>query len=186
MMRIQFIQKYKSKYSRVFLSALWFVMDAEGGFHADGGYVNDPVDRGGETKYGISKRAFPKEDIANLTMDRAVMLYHVRYWRAAHCADLKPHMAVVTFDSAVQHGYVNAIRMLQEKIGAKPDGIYGPKTEALVQTAIDLETTARLITRRGRFYARILKKNPKQSRFIEGWFNRLDHLVIFLWRNNFN
>jgi lysozyme family protein len=30
----------------------------------EGGYVNDPKDPGGETKYGISKRANPGEDSA--------------------------------------------------------------------------------------------------------------------------
>ena len=29
----------------------------------EGGYVNDPKDPGGETKYGVSKRAYPNEDI---------------------------------------------------------------------------------------------------------------------------
>jgi len=29
----------------------------------EGGYSNDPNDPGGETQYGISKRAYPNEDI---------------------------------------------------------------------------------------------------------------------------
>ena len=37
----------------------------------EGGYVDDPVDRGGETKYGISKRSYPDLDIANLTLEQA-------------------------------------------------------------------------------------------------------------------
>ena len=35
--------------------------------HHEGGYVNDPKDPGGETNYGISKRAYPDVDIKNLT-----------------------------------------------------------------------------------------------------------------------
>ena len=42
-------------------------MDFETAFHAlignEGGYANNPADPGGETKYGISKRAYPGEDI---------------------------------------------------------------------------------------------------------------------------
>ena len=34
----------------------------------EGGYVNDPRDPGGETKYGISRRAYPGEDIAGMTL----------------------------------------------------------------------------------------------------------------------
>ena len=33
----------------------------------EGGYVNDPKDLGGETKYGITKRFYPEADIKNLT-----------------------------------------------------------------------------------------------------------------------
>ena len=32
----------------------------------EGGYVNDPDDAGGETKYGIAKRWYPSVDIKNL------------------------------------------------------------------------------------------------------------------------
>ena len=37
----------------------------------EGGYVNDPDDAGGETKYGIAKRWYPDVDIKNLTKEQA-------------------------------------------------------------------------------------------------------------------
>ena len=48
----------------------------------EGGYVNNPADPGGETKYGISKRAYPKLDIANLTLEQARDIYYRDYYRA--------------------------------------------------------------------------------------------------------
>ena len=50
----------------------------------EGGYVNSPHDRGGETKYGISKNAYPHEDIRGLTIDRAMQLYRRDYWDRAN------------------------------------------------------------------------------------------------------
>jgi len=47
---------------------------------AEGGYSNDPKDRGGETKYGISKRAYPYLDIPSLTLDNAMQkIVELRY-----------------------------------------------------------------------------------------------------------
>lgn len=45
---------------------------------------NDPNDPGGLTKYGISSKAFPNEDIANLTMARAKDLTKIYYWNPAN------------------------------------------------------------------------------------------------------
>ena len=41
----------------------------------EGGYVNDPTDLGGETKYGITKRFYPNVDIKNLTIEQAKEIY---------------------------------------------------------------------------------------------------------------
>ena len=44
----------------------------------EGGYVNDPRDPGGETKYGIAKRSYPGVDIRNLTRAQAVGIWTSR------------------------------------------------------------------------------------------------------------
>jgi lysozyme family protein len=45
-----------------------------------GNYSNHPYDRGGETKYGISSRWYPDEDIQNLTRERANAILYRDYW----------------------------------------------------------------------------------------------------------
>ncbi|MBI5843910.1 MAG: hypothetical protein HZB23_04475 [Deltaproteobacteria bacterium] len=45
----------------------------------EGGYVNDPADPGGETRFGISRRAYPNEDIKALTRERAAEIYYRDY-----------------------------------------------------------------------------------------------------------
>lgn len=47
----------------------------------EGGYTPGlPGDPGGETNFGISKRAFPDLDIANLTVQQAEEIYREKYW----------------------------------------------------------------------------------------------------------
>jgi len=70
----------------------------------EAGYVNDPQDPGGETKFGISKRAYPNEDIANLTLERAQELYQRDYWNACGCDGYSWEIALVIFDCAVNQG----------------------------------------------------------------------------------
>lgn len=54
----------------------------------EGGYTNDNRDPGGETKFGISKRAYPSLDIKNLTEEQAKVIYRRDYWDRAGCGDL--------------------------------------------------------------------------------------------------
>ncbi len=94
----------------------------------EGGYVNDPRDPGGETKFGISKRAHPSLDIGSLTLDDAKKLYKRDYWERAQCDRLHPNLAFQVFDGAVNSGIGNSIRWLQEASGVAVDGVVGPLT----------------------------------------------------------
>lgn len=100
----------------------------------EGGYVNDPRDRGGETKFGISKRAYPLEDIANLTLDRAKLLYRRDYWGPAGCDAVPDGAKFDLFDTAVNSGVNAAIRILQKTVGETADGVLGPRTLQAVQS----------------------------------------------------
>lgn len=94
----------------------------------EGGYVNHPEDPGGETKYGISKRAYPNEDIANLTKERAGQLYRRDYWDRIKGDDLPYPVGLFSFDTAVNLGTSLASRALQRASGAEQDGVIGPRT----------------------------------------------------------
>lgn len=106
--------------------------------HAEGGYSNDRRDNGGETRFGISKRSYPKEDIANLTLDRAKFLYRRDYWNPCRCDFLPHRLDFQVFDGAVHSGVAQSAKWLQQVLGAKQDGIIGPKTLAAAEhVAVD-------------------------------------------------
>lgn len=70
----------------------------------EGGYVNDPKDPGGETNYGLSKRANPDLDIKNLTFIQAKQRYLTRYWNPYSLDELEFGKALLYFDAAVNGG----------------------------------------------------------------------------------
>lgn len=94
----------------------------------EGGYVNNPHDPGKETKFGISKRTYPREDIPNLTIERAKFLYFHDFWNPAGCGVVPEALRFFLFDFAVNSGPEVAVKHLQKILGEFPDGIIGPKT----------------------------------------------------------
>ncbi|CAM3719610.1 glycoside hydrolase family 108 protein [Xenorhabdus thuongxuanensis] len=158
-------------YSVAFLHAIHYLLPVEGG------YVNAPHDRGGETQYGISQRSYPQLDIRALTQADATAIYYRDFWQPAGCERVPSGISLVLFDSAVQHGVVSAIRLLQRAVGVRDDGILGNQTlGAIAATAPDY-LLHRVMNQRARYYAQIIARNPLQQRFLNGWFNRLDHLI---------
>lgn len=101
----------------------------------EGGYVNDPRDRGGETKFGISKRAHPELDIKAITRERAKAIYRADYWDPLPLEHLSGAAAFQLFDFAVHHGPRAAIAALQRAIGVKGDGVVGNVTIAALRNA---------------------------------------------------
>jgi len=74
----------------------------------EGGYVANPADPGGETNFGISKRAYPDEDIKNLTVERAKELYRRDYWTPMGLDASTFGDALVLMDCAVNQGVSRA------------------------------------------------------------------------------
>lgn len=104
--------------------------------HHEGGYVNHPEDPGGETKYGISKRAYPDVDIAGLTEEDAASIYKRDYWDRIKGDDLPVGVACAVMDYAVNSGISRASKALQGVCGIRNgDGIIGPHTLSAVWVA---------------------------------------------------
>lgn len=118
---------------RGFDDAFQFIVHPE----IEGGYVNDPHDPGGETRYGISKKAYPKLDIRNLTLEGAKSIYLHDYWKRSNCERLPAHLAFVVFDCAVNQGVHASQQLLQMALGVTPDGVVGAKTLFAMSVAAD-------------------------------------------------
>lgn len=135
----------------------------------EGGYVNDPQDPGGETRYGISKRSYPGEDIKSLTLARAKEIYRRDYWGPAGCDAVPEAIKFDLFDTAVNAGVKTAIRFLQKSVGETQDGILGPRTLQAVQSM----NPWRLFARFNGHRLDHLNNLPTWPRFGRGWSQRI-------------
>ena len=117
----------------------------------EGGLVDNPADRGGLTKYGISQSAYPKLDIASLTADQAAAIYKRDFWDAIKADQLDPAIREMAFDAAVNQG-VNWTKTALEQAKNDP--------------AVFLQL-------REQRYRQIAAANPSQQQFLAGWLNRL-------------
>jgi len=138
------------------------------------GYVNNPADPGGETKYGISKRAYPDEDIVNLTPDRAKFLYLRDYWTPLQLDSLPDIVRLCIFDAAVNSGVSAATKWLQQSVGAIPDGKIGPQTSGAIRTTDPYKLVSVL---NGLRIKRMISL-PGFTVEGKGWMNRVSDLLV--------
>ena len=107
----------------------------------EGGYVNDPTDLGGETKYGITKRFDPDVDIKNLTIEQATEIYKKDYWDRNKVESLPQNLWHIYFDMCVNMGKRTAVKVLQRAAVNKGrdievDGGLGPATRKALKGVV--------------------------------------------------
>lgn len=161
-------------------------------FDAEGFYSDDPSDRGGATKFGISLR-FLKQlpgsqgdlnrdgvvdaaDVRFVTVDKAREIYLTEFWEPCRCGALPPPLDAVVFCAAVNHGERVAKWLLQTALGVKPDGLIGRLTLLAAQSAKPDDLIPDLLARRTMFYADIVASDTSQAKFERGWYRRLFRL----------
>ena len=139
----------------------------------EGGYVNDPVDPGGETNFGIAKRSHPDVDIKNLTEEGAQEIYYQDYWMKNRVPQLPDELKHIYFDMCINQGRGRAVKILQQAANAKGanlkvDGGLGPKTIGALN-GVELQ---RVRAYRIKYYADLVTRKPDLEKFYFGWFRR--------------
>lgn len=153
---------------------------------SEGGFTDDPRDRGnwttGEigkgncsgTKWGIAAASYPTLNIPALTQDQAKDIYKRDFWNPLSLDNVDPEVAFQIFDAAVNHGIKRAIKLSQIALSLKDDGVVGPMTKKAILEASDLEFIIKFNSARLRYYTAI----PTWSTYGKGWTNRVaDNLL---------
>lgn len=136
----------------------------------EGGYVNDPADSGGETNKGIikttydsyrRKKGLPVRNVREITDAEVREIYHEFFTESGADKIDNPRMALMVFDTAVGSGCAKAKELFRKSGG-------------------DIKKYEQL---RRDWYTDIVRRRPKDRKFIKGWNNRVTHTMAFASAN---
>jgi|SRR5579859_1138432 len=160
----------------------------------EGGFVNDPADPGGATKYGVTQKDLDETrvdypsypvNVADLTEEQAASWYETTtkpeqfnnplYWQIED-----QNIASKLFDLGVLFGVREAVKILQivlapvfPELGA-PDGVFGPHTLAAVNQSDSASLLNAYKTAFVAYTLRIAVNHPTERKFVAGWGRRVN------------
>lgn len=156
----------------------------------EGGFVNDPLDKGGATNMGCTiatwrqvgydkdgdgdidvddLRLITREDIIN-----RVMKPH--YWDRWRADDIRNQSLANILVDWVWASGAHGIKIPQQILSVTIDGSVGPKTLTALHSRNPEELFYQIKQARINFVDNIVRNNPSQKRFINGWKNRINAL----------
>ncbi|MEM0946557.1 MAG: holin-associated N-acetylmuramidase [Pseudomonadota bacterium] len=170
----------------------------------EGGYVNDPDDPGGATKYGVTIHTLRRlgidldgdgriteADVRRLTRKKARQIFVNHYFTRPRISDLPAALHATVFDMHVNAG-AHAVRILQRLLGemGQPvtiDGAIGPQTIGAAarayQKAPNHLVDAYGIARRNYYYL-LADRRPASRKFARrrdggkgGWITRAEAFI---------
>ena len=158
----------------------------------EGGFVNDPLDRGGATNKGVTiavwkAQGYDKDgdgdiDVADLTLITeadAIMIMKKNYWDRWKADQIKNQAIANTLVDWVWGSGAWGIKIPQRILGVKDDGVVGIKTLEAINKQNPNKFLEKLYLARFNFLDGIVASNPSQKRFIKGWKNRMNDLIKY-------
>ncbi|SIN86821.1 holin-associated N-acetylmuramidase [Vannielia litorea] len=170
----------------------------------EGGYVNDPDDPGGATKYGVTIGTLARlgvdldgdgrttlRDVKRLTAEQARAIFIEHYFKRPRIAELPVALHASVFDMHVNAG-AQAVKILQRLLtrmgqACTVDGVIGPQTIAAARAAFEAApghlADAYGIARRNYYYG-LADARPSSRKYARrrdggkgGWITRAEEFI---------
>lgn len=159
---------------------------------AEGGWVNDPNDSGGETNAGVTysvwKSFFGDSHDRFMTMSDGDWgtIFKKGYWDKILGDQIKSQrIADVIVDwvwgSGFHYPEVDIQDILAHTFGEhiSVDGQFGPATIAAINETDEQKLWDSIVAKRFWYLDQIVALHPSNSIFLQGWKNRMNHLIEF-------
>ncbi|MBR5892474.1 MAG: hypothetical protein IKZ37_02390 [Bacteroidaceae bacterium] len=175
-------QQRRSDY--LFYSTIPLILKYEGGF------TDNPNDRGGKTNMGVTqgfldtykeRAGVNVDDVIHLKKEDAIELYRTE-WNIYGFGKLdNSNVMKLVYDFSVNSGPQVAIKYLQRILNRRGknlavDGYIGENTNRAVNSVDEKSLVREIQKARAEHCDRIVDQDPKQSKFIRGWFNRINDI----------
>lgn len=151
----------------------------------EGGFSNHPKDKGGATNNGVTLATYRMvygknktvDDLKNMSDKEWEHIFKIYYWDKWKGDCIKNQsIANILVDWYWMSGNIG-VKKVQELFGLKVDGIVGSKTLGKINSVDGEWLFKRIWEMRLNHYNKIVKKNPSQKVFLQGWLNRLHSTV---------
>lgn len=156
----------------------------------EGGFVNDPTDRGGATNMGVTldtwrSMGYDKDgdgdidayDIKLLSKEDAMMVCKVGYWDRWRADSIKNQSVAETLVEWVWGSGKWGIIIPQRILGVVADGRVGIKTITAVNNANQKWLHEKIREAKLKFIHELIENHPEQSKFKKGWLRRINEYV---------
>lgn len=154
----------------------------------EGGFSDHPADRGGATNRGITLATFRQfygsgrtvHDLRAMTDEQWMHIFRTGYWERWQADRIASQSLANILVDWVWASGTRGITRPQKILGVEPDGIVGEKTLAALAAREPEGLFRRLHAARIAFVENIVRNDPSQKVFLQGWKNRINALV---WRD---
>jgi lysozyme family protein len=143
----------------------------------EGGYSDNSADSGGPTNMGVTQADLPGTPIKDLTVEQATQYYLQNYVKPLYAQISDQFILDKLVDMGILLGVGTATKILQGIFavhGVVADGIFGPHTLDLVNTAEPVGLLAAYKTTLVSHVVDVVTKNPKNKVFFAGWVRRIN------------
>lgn len=126
----------------------------------EGGYSNDPDDRGGETNFGIAANFNPGVDVKKLTKQDAMDIYNRNYYQKSGADRMSPAVGLYLADAAFNQGLGGMTSIMKKAIGTSDIDAMNAMDQREVLEKLHNARMARY------------RSHPKWNKYGRGWTNR--------------